>query len=149
MRFYLLIIRKLYRNSKIQFLLIYTYNMCFLSFFLLLFINLISSFSNYSITIVYLARQRGEKGLCRFQRQTELFFSFSACAFITGYYFIRSLTHSPSTGTTVCVWVVASKTLSIILVVRLCVGQFQQPRRNFMNYLFLTFNIVWYSVLSL
>jgi len=61
-------------------------------------------------------------------------------AFITGYYFIRS--HSPSTGTHL---VAASKMLSIIPIA-LWVGQFQQPRRNFMNYFLLTF--ILYSVLS-
>lgn len=98
-----------------------------------------AALSNYSATIVYLTVRFASGRLCR-SLKSKPDYSFPPLhAFITGYYFIRS--RSPSTGTHL---VAASKTLSIIPTV-LWVGQFQQPRRNFMNYLPLTFSIIWYS----
>lgn len=98
-----------------------------------------AALSNYSATIVYLTVRFASGRLCRsLKSKPDYSFPFLR-AFMTGYYFIRS--RSPSTGTHL---VAVSKTLSIIPTV-LWVGQFQQPQRNFMNYLPLTFSIIWYS----
>lgn len=66
--------------------------------------------------------------MCRSQRQTGLFFFPSACLHNRLLFYsvplIQSLHGDPPL-------VVASKTLSIIPAVRLCVGQFQQPPTKF------------------
>lgn len=92
--------------------------------------------NNYSVTVVYLTGRFASGRLCRSLKGKPDYSFPSLRTFITGYYFIRS--RSPSTGTHL---VAASKTLSIIPTV-LWVGQFQQPRRNFMNYLPFTFSII-------